>query len=300
MSDKAEQAIPFAGVVPTAPPLHVQHPQRPDVPSVAPPPVVPHINLIAAIVPHKPNALPRRPPPVFRPKQASGIDIVIILLTIPFIMVLVCVAHSVADGADAATISEMVTTSRDMEIVFGIAMGASALSISIGMWLLKWRIVGTIDPDAYDFMPSVFLLLTLLMMFGCGALARYTLKADAGSHMLYASMAFISQLFMLVMLVVSAYTVCRLKNAERKITRWVHLALFFTALAFVMLILFGAGVGSKPYFFEFALLASMYLGSCCLAREKWLDMHERSGTLAGPCRATVVLAQRPGTRFDAL
>ena len=264
------------------------------------PPVAPHINVFATIVPHKPDAAPRRPPPAFQPKQASGIDIVIILLTIPFIMVLVCVAHSVADGADAATISEMVTTSRDMEIVFGIAMGAAALSISIAMWLLKWRIVGTIDPDAYDFMPSVFLLLTLLMMFGCGALARYTLRADAGSHMLYASMAFVSQLLMLVMLVVSAYTVCRLKNAGSKITRWVHFALFFTAVAFVMLVLFAAGVSSKPYFFEFALLASMYLGSCSLAREKWLDMHDKSGTLVGPCHATVVLAQRPGTRFDAV
>lgn len=297
MSNEVKKEIPVAGKADDL--TFVQLPPQ-NVISVAPPPIAPHFGVIVLSSRCASDAAPRRAPPAFQPKQASGIDIVIILLTIPFIMVLVCVAHSVVEGAEAATISEMVTTSGDMEILFGIAMGASALSISIGMWLLKWRIVGTTDSDAYNFMPSVFLLLTLLMIFGCGALARYTLKADASSHMLYASMAFVSQLLMLVMLVVSAYAVCRLKNVRGKITKWVHLAAFFTVLAFVMLVLFGAGVSSKPYYFEFALLASMYLGSCSLACEKWLDMHDRSGTLVGPCRATVVLAQRPGTRFDAL
>lgn len=238
--------------------------------------------------------------PGFKPKRTSGVDVVIILLTIPFIGVLVCVAQSLADGAKAATISEMVTNSRDMEIVFGVAMGASALSISMAMWLLKWRIVGTVDPDAYNFMPSVFLLLTLLMIFGCGALARYTLKADAGSHMLYASMAFVSQLLMLCMLVVSACTVCRIKRKNGKITWCVKLSMLFTGIALIMLVLFGAAVGSKSYFFEFALIASMYLGSCSLAWEKWLDIHAASCTVLGSDYASVVIAQRPTTRFDSV
>ena len=149
-------------------------------------------------------------------------------------------------------------------------------------------------------MPSVFLLFTLLMMFGCGALARYTLKTDTGSHILYAAMAFVSQLLLLTMLVVSAYTVCRLKNTSGRITTLVKSAIFFTVLSVVMLVLFGASVGSKPYVFEFALLACMYLGSCSLALEKWLDMHNLGSRVGHACSASVLMTHRPSTRFEVV
>ena len=237
--------------------------------------------------------------PVYHPKKTSGIDVVVTLLTIPFVGVLVCVAHSLADGVPSSSISEMVTSSRDMEIVFGVAMGAAALSISMAMWILKWRILGTHNTDAYCFMPSLFLVLTILMIFGCGALARHTLKDNAGSHILYAAMAFVSQLLMLLMLDVAAYKVCRYKNWCGKITTRVKLSIFLTVVAFVMLILFGLGVSSKPYYFEFALLLCMYLSSCILASENWSCMHTQNGFLQQSYSGSVIISQRPHTRFDA-
>ena len=178
-----------------------------------------------------------RQQPPYVAKTASGVDVVITLLTIPFVGVLVCAAHSLADGAQASTISQMVTTNRDMEIVFGIAMGASALSISLAMWILKWRIVGSQQHTAYKFCPSLFLVLTILMIFGCGALARHTLKDDAGSHMLYAAMAFVSQLLMLILLNVAASTTCTLRGFSIRRRPCVIYASVFTGLAGVMLIL---------------------------------------------------------------
>ena len=103
--------------------------------------------------------------PVYHPKKTSGMGIVVTLLTITFVGVLVCVAHSLADGVPSSSISEMVTSSRDMEIVFGVAMGAAA-STSMAMWILKWRILGTHNTDVYCFMPSLFLVLTILMILG--------------------------------------------------------------------------------------------------------------------------------------
>ena len=244
--------------------------------------------------------------PAYHAKRTSGIDVVITLLTIPFVGVLVCVAHSLADGAPASSISEMVTNSRDMEIVFGIAMGASALSISMAMWILKWRIVGTRNADVYCFMPSLFLVLTILMIFGCGALARHTLKDDAGSHVLYATMAFVSQLLMLVMLDVAALRVCRMKALDTKITWRVQIAMYLTGVAALMLVLFGASVSTQPYYFEFALLACMYLASCSLATENWYGMHCDcrcpSGTVqgGGGGGGSVIITQRPQTRFDVV
>ena len=248
----------------------------------------------------------RRQPqgPPYVAKLASGVDVVITLLTIPFVGVLVCAAHALADGAQASTISQMVTTNRDMEIVFGIAMGASALSISLAMWILKWRIVGSQQDTAYKFCPSLFLVLTILMIFGCGALARHTLKDDAGSHMLYAAMAFVSQLLMLILLDVAACTTCNLRRFPIR-RPCVISAIVFTSLAVLMLILFALGdhVTSKSYYFEFALISCMYIASCSLAWENWSAMHSSyAGTTSGSAHvpASVYITQRPSTRFEAV
>lgn len=246
----------------------------------------------------------RRQPqgPPYVAKLASGVDVVITLLTIPFVGVLVCVAHSLADGAQASTISQMVTTNRDMEIVFGIAMGASALSISMAMWILKWRIVGSQHATAYKFLPSLYLVLTILMIFGCGALARHTLKDDAGSHVLYAAMAFVSQLLMLVMLNVAACTTCKLRHYSIRGRPCVISAIVFTSLAVLMLVLFAMGdhVTSQSYYFEFALIACMYIASCSLALENWSKMHNAGEQALHDAHmpASVCITQRPGTRFE--
>ena len=184
------------------------------------------------------------------------------LLSIPFVGVVVCVAQARAEGAAASTISEMVTVNPDMEIVFAISMGAAALAIAAAMWLLFLAITKAHAGAGKFYL--IFLLLTILMIFGCGALARFTLRSDAGAHVIYAAIAFVSQWIMLCILVVMGH------NAQGETTSGVYiLSAVFCFLAFVCLVLFGINATSKAFYFEFALLISMYVSTCCLACVPW-------------------------------
>ncbi len=189
-------------------------------------------------------------------------DMVCFLLSIPFVGVVVCVAQARAEGAAASTISEMVTVNPDMEIVFAISMGAAALAIAAAMWLLFLAITKAHAGAGKFYL--IFLLLTILMIFGCGALARFTLRSDAGAHVIYAAIAFVSQWIMLCILVVMGH------NAQGETTSGVYiLSAVFCFLAFVCLVLFGINATSKAFYFEFALLISMYVSTCCLACVPW-------------------------------
>ena len=184
------------------------------------------------------------------------------LLSIPFVGVVVCVAQARAEGAAASTISEMVTVNPDMEIVFAISMGAAALAIAAAMWLLFLAITKAHAGAGKFYL--IFLLLTILMIFGCGALARFTLRSDAGAHVIYAAIAFVSQWIMLCILVVMGYKA----QGETKSGVYIWSAVF-CFLAFVCLVLFGINATSKAFYFEFALLISMYISTCCLACVPW-------------------------------
>ncbi|MAP25231.1 MAG: hypothetical protein CMM87_06880 [Rickettsiales bacterium] len=204
-----------------------------------------------------------------RPCALKLPDAVCFLLTIPFIGVVVCVAQARADGAAASTISEMVTVNRDMEIVFAISMGAASLAIASAMWLLALAITrhnhfGTSPPF---FM--VFLLLTVLMIFGCGALARFTLRSDAGAHVIYAAIAFVSQWIMLSILIVAGYRRIHSKNKGC----FYGLSCVFCFVAFVCLVMFGLNVTSKSFYFEFGLVICMYISTCFLAWVPWNNYH---------------------------
>ena len=230
-------------------------------------------------------------------------DMVCFLLSIPFIGVVVCVAQARAEGAAASTISEMVTVNPDMEIVFAISMGAAALAIAAAMWLLFLAITKA-HADAGKFY-LIFLLLTILMIFGCGALARFTLRSDAGAHVIYAAIAFVSQWIMLCILVVMGH------NAQSEKWSCVYImSAIFCFLAFVCLVLFGTNVTSKAFYFEFALLISMYVSTCCLACVPWnieteqkdIKGAQSGGDVRGTESDTDVLSitdEREVTRFNS-
>lgn len=216
------------------------------------------------------------------------------LLSIPFVGVVVCVAQARAEGAAASTISEMVTVNPDMEIVFAISMGAAALAIAAAMWLLFLAITKAHAGAGKFYL--IFLLLTILMIFGCGALARFTLRSDAGAHVIYAAIAFVSQWIMLCILVVMGYNAL-----DGRKSQVYDFSAFFCFLALVCLVLFGINVTSKAFYFEFALLISMYVSTCCLACVSW-DMETQQEGNRLQVNKTDVLSityERESTRFNS-
>ena len=158
------------------------------------------------------------------------------------------------------------------------------------MWLLFLAIAKAYAGAGKFYL--IFLLLTILMIFGCGALARFTLRSDAGAHVIYAAIAFVSQWIMLCILVVMGH------NAQGEKWSCVYIvSAIFCFLAFVCLVLFGTNVTSKAFYFEFALLISMYVSTCCLACVPWnIETEQKYGETA----RSKTGVQKIGTHEDVL
>ena len=244
-----------------------------------------------------------------RPCALKLPDAVCFLLTIPFIGVVVCVAQARADGAAASTISEMVTVNRDMEIVFAISMGAASLAIASAMWLLALAITRHNHFGSSPPFFMVFLLLTVLMIFGCGALARFTLRSDAGAHVIYAAIAFVSQWIMLLILIVAGYRRIQNSSGSKEKGCFYGLSCVFCFVAFVCLVMFGLNVTSKSFYFEFGLVICMYISTCFLAWVPWNNYHHSDRLESTPETTTAadvhrksktiisVVYERMSTRF---
>lgn len=223
------------------------------------------------------------------------------MLTIPVVATTVCVAYAATSGAPMDTISAMVAYNGDLEIVFGINMGVSMFSLTAAMYILKCRIIGDTPPGKYD--NPVYYIFNITMVFGLGSLARFTLDRDPGTHILYAGIAFVSQLCMVTL---TCYWAWRETDGTKisKKPKWLA-AIFFIVSAVVFLCLFAASVGRRSFWFEYALLVSMWLSSMCLNEMDWNAIHASTGESRGSniqqrSALQVTLNARPDTRFDVV
>ena len=231
----------------------------------------------------------------YQPSKLGGKHLVRSVLTIPVVATTVCVAYAATSGAPMDTISAMVAYNGDLEIVFGINMGVSMFSLTAAMYILKCRIIGDTPPGKYD--NPVYYIFNITMVFGLGSLARFTLDRDPGTHILYAGIAFVSQLCMVTLTWYWAW--CETKKTKTSQQPKQFSAIFIVS-AVVFLCLFAASVGSRSFWFEYALLVSMWLSSMCLNEMDWATIHAPDGGSEERPALRVMLHARPDTRFDAV
>ena len=236
--------------------------------------------------------------PLYQPSKLGGKHLVRALLSIPVVATTVCVAYAATSGAPLDTISAMVAYNGDLEIVFGINMGVSMFSLTAAMYILKCRIIG--DTEKYD--NFVYYIFNITMVFGLGSLARFTLDRDPGTHILYAGIAFVSQLCMVTLTCYWAWCETKKTKTSQQPKRF---SAIFIVSAVVFLCLFAASVGSRPFWFEYALLVSMWLSSMCLNEMDWNAIHastseSRGSNIQQRSALQVTLNARPDTRFDVV
>ena len=163
---------------------------------------------------------------------------------IPVFAIAVLTAIGAIHTRSGGTISALATSTSQLAIAFGVAMGLSAVLLPLGAYVALVRAGVRKKAPAVRFFCAVSM---AGVVVGCAGLAIMTVRDDKHEHYGFAAVSFVSQWILVAAL-------CSLHG------RWIDYVLLLLAAA--CLLVFAVSCWEYAYWFEYAFLLA--LAGCAL------------------------------------